>query len=73
MEYVTIEYCCSECGEVYRSKKAALVFKEGDRDFRKRILAKYGCIKSHGYCPDCHKEVMAKLKLMKRKQINIKV
>lgn len=68
MEYITMLYYCSECGDVYRVKRADQLLKDGD--IRKKILDKYGCITSHGYCPKCHREIKAKLRLMRRKQID---
>lgn len=68
MEYITMVYYCSECGDVYRVKRADQVLKEGDK--RKELLRKHGCLISHGYCPDCHREIKAKLSIMRRKQID---
>lgn len=69
MEYIIMEYHCSKCGEVYRVRRVDMVFKKGDK--RKELLRKHGCLISHSYCPDCHREIKAKLSIMRRKQIDI--
>lgn len=72
IDYAVMSYVCSECGKVYRVKKIDAVFKDPN-DPRKKILERDGYLKSHGYCPQCHREIMAKLSLIRSKSIDIHV
>ncbi len=70
MDYAVMSFVWSECGDVYRVRRIEAVFKDPN-DPRKQILERDGQIKSHGYCPDCHSRIMAELKLLKRKKVNV--
>ena len=70
--YVTFRSICSECGEVYASRKIKQVFKD-PHDPRYRALKRDGFVSSYGYCPECLKAAKQELRLVARRMVNFHV